>query len=454
MYQINNNKKFNLTIKAILVDSKQNKNVQSWTFVNKGENIIYFNMDKVYDACKFNYGFKSLLKSLSYNVNIDLNSFINCIDKKYINSLLTIVFTNHELIYCLPFKLTTNKKQEITHNYLLDKKYLTNLKEVNNLVEGFNFARKLQLMPSNYLNPAKFVDIAKKEFKQFANLVEIKVLSKKDIEAKKMGLLLGVNKGSNEEDSCRLLSIKLKNSKPKLAIIGKGITFDTGGINLKPTVALNNMQYDMSGAAVAIGMMLSCLKNKLKPNICVVTPLCANNISEHSTKVHDVLTAYNKTTVEVLNSDAEGRLILADAISYAINDLKVDSVATVATLTGAIVIALGENHTGYWTNNTQYIDLLNKASQYSGEGIWNMPLDKCFKDSMSPSLIADMSNDTPRDGASCSAASFLEIFAKNKDFIHFDIAATADYKLNGRVAPLPSMLTTLYYLVKDKYNGN
>jgi leucyl aminopeptidase len=308
-------------------------------------------MHKYYNSCAFNYGYKKLLKSIDFNVNIDLISFLRFIPKKFIYSFLVIILANHELAYNLPFNLKTKKNSEITHNYIIGKIYISYIYQIENIIYGYNFARKLQLMPNNYLNPEKFAKIVVNEFKKYSGLVEVSVLNKSDIEKKKMGLILGVSQGSNDIDACKLLIIKPKNICPEFTVIGKGITFDTGGVNLKPPRAITDMQYDMSGAAIAVSLMLLFLKEKIKPNFNIVVPLAINNISENSIKVHDVLMSYASKSVEIIDTDAEGRLLLADAISYAIKDLNAKSIITVATLTGAISVGLGENYTGYWLNN-------------------------------------------------------------------------------------------------------
>jgi len=257
------------------------------------------------------------------------------------------MINNSEYFNDLLFNLKTNKNNQIINNFIINNKYQKMLNFSKLMVQASNFARQLQLMPNNYMNPSTFAEMIKKNFKPFSNLVDIEILNKSDLIKKQMGLIRSVGNASSQKNEPKLISIKFKNSKPKFAIVGKGITFDTGGINLKPSAYLAGMQYDMSGAAIAAGVMYAFCLNKMKPDFAVVMPLAVNEIGANCTKVGDVITSYSKKTVEITNTDAEGRLILADGITYAIKDLGVKSVLTIATLTGAIVVALGDMYTGF-----------------------------------------------------------------------------------------------------------
>jgi leucyl aminopeptidase len=206
--------------------------------------------------------------------------------------------------------------------------------------------------PSNLLSANDFKNNVVKQFHGLGEKVKIKILHKKDLEAKKMNLLLAVGSGSSTKNEPLLIVIDYQNSKSdKIALVGKGIIFDTGGLNLKPTSALNNMHGDMAGAAIVAGIVHALAKTKAQANVCAVIPLTSNDINEHSLRVNDVIHSYSGKTIEITNTDAEGRLILADGITYAIKDLKVSTVVSIATLTGGIVVALGNVFSGFWSTN-------------------------------------------------------------------------------------------------------
>jgi leucyl aminopeptidase len=225
-------------------------------------------------------------------------------------------------------------------------------------------------MPPNKLHAKEFVDQVKEKFKDFSN-IEVEVLDKKRIEKERMGLLLAVNAGSHHEPRVVILRYfgDKQNKKNILGLIGKGITFDSGGYNLKPSSSLQCMKFDMSGAAVVCASFLTLTQKKPKINIVAVACLTENAIGGHATLTESVVTSMSGKTVEINNTDAEGRLVLTDGINYAIEKEKVNRVITVATLTGACVLALGENITGVMTNNRNFYQQFSQASQKSQERI-------------------------------------------------------------------------------------
>jgi leucyl aminopeptidase len=225
-------------------------------------------------------------------------------------------------------------------------------------------------MPPNKLHAEEFVDQVKEKFKDFSN-IEVEVLDKKRIEKEKMGLLLAVNAGSHHEPRVVILRYfgDKQDKKNILGLIGKGITFDSGGYNLKPSSSLQCMKFDMSGAAVVCASFLTLTQKKPKINIVAVACLTENAIGGHATLTESVVTSMSGKTVEINNTDAEGRLVLADGINYAIEKEKANRIITVATLTGACVLALGENITGVMTNNRNFYQQFSQASQKSQERI-------------------------------------------------------------------------------------
>jgi len=237
-------------------------------------------------------------------------------------------------------------------------------------MEAVNWARDLQDSPPNKLRAREFAEAVKSKFSKAKN-IEIEILDKKQIEKNKMGLLLAVNAGSHHEPRVVILRYfgDVKNKKNVLGLVGKGITFDSGGYDLKPSQYLQCMKFDMSGAAVVCATFLALVQKKPKINVVVVACLTENAIGGHATLTESVITSMSGKTVEINNTDAEGRLVLADGITYAIEKEKATKIITVATLTGACVLALGEKITGVMTNNRDFYQQFSQASQKSQEKI-------------------------------------------------------------------------------------
>ncbi|CFW93000.1 cytosol aminopeptidase [endosymbiont DhMRE of Dentiscutata heterogama] len=297
-----------------------------------------------------------------------------------------------------------------------------------------NFARDLQDAPPNKLHAKEFADQVKEKFSKLKN-IEVEILDKKQIIKNKMGLLLAVNAGSHHEPWVVILRyFGDKKNKNVLGLIGKGITFDSGGYNLKSSPALATMKFDMSGAAVVCASFLALAQNKPKMNVVAVACLTENAIGGHATLTESVITSMNGKTVEINNTDAEGRLVLADGITYAIRKEKVNEIISVATLTGAAVAALGEQLTAVLTNNRTFYRKLRKAFTKSFERYWELPIIPENVESLKKNTsIADISNiSSIRYMGASSGAAFLQEFVEKKPFIHCDIAGTAVETKNKR----------------------
>ncbi len=292
------------------------------------------------------------------------------------------------------------------------------------LAEATNFARRLGDMPGNLMTPTILANHAISAAK--GSGLKVTAWDKKRIEKEKMGGLLGVAQGSNQEPRFIVMEYNgaAKTKKP-VAFVGKGLTFDSGGISLKPGAKMEDMKYDMCGGAAVIGAMLAIARLKLKINAIAFVPATENMPNGRATKPGDVHTARNGKTFEVNNTDAEGRLILSDALCYA-SEQKPAVIIDAATLTGAMIVALGNIHTGYFTRNAALKTKVEKAAQVSGELVWNMPLvDQHLKDMKG--AYADLSNISYTGGAgSSTAAAFLEQFVDDTiPWAHFDIAGTS-----------------------------
>ncbi len=284
--------------------------------------------------------------------------------------------------------------------------------------EAMKLTRDLANTPAQTATPSKLAEIAK-------NLegIETKVFDKEEIERMGMGAYLAVGKGSAQPPKFIHMKYTGKNPKKRIALIGKGICFDSGGLDIKPASSMLTMKDDMSGAACVLGVMSAL--SKLQPEIEVhgIIAACENMPSGTSYKPGDILTAKNGKTIEVDNTDAEGRLTLADALCYAC-ELGVDEVIDIATLTGACVVALGSHASGIMGNNDNFIwELINTARE-SGELFWGLPMFKEYFDSLK-SDIADMKNTGSRMGGASAAGVFLQEFVNCPKWAHIDIAGTA-----------------------------
>ena len=291
--------------------------------------------------------------------------------------------------------------------------------------ESINFTRDLANEPGASLTPTDMAERAREMAKEFG--LSIDVLDEAQMQQEGMGSLLSVSRGS--EEPAKLIILKYtpasapKNGKELLAFVGKGITFDSGGISLKPGENMELMKYDMTGGATVLGAMRAIAQ--LKPSIPVlgVVPCSENLPSGKATKPGDVVTAMTGKTIEVINTDAEGRLILADAIAYA-KKLGATKVIDMATLTGAVSIALGDVNTAVLGTDQQLIDEIIAAGKEVGEKFWQLPLDKEYSKQIK-SDIADIKNVGGRKAGTITAAAFLKEFADGLSWAHLDIAGTA-----------------------------
>ena len=328
-----------------------------------------------------------------------------------------------------------------------------NFIETEYICEGVELARRLVAAPPNSLTPLEMSIQASKIAKDHG--LEIKILEKNECEDLGMGAYLAVAKGSDLEPKFIHLTLKSKSPvKEKIALVGKGLTFDSGGYNLKVGASqIEMMKYDMGGSAAVLGAAKAL--GAIKPEgleIHFIVAACENMINGSAVHPGDVIKASNGETIEINNTDAEGRLTLADALTYASN-LKPDSIIDLATLTGAIVVALGNDVAGFWTNNNIMAKDLKTASSQAGEELWQMPLQKSYKDGLK-SHIADMKNTGPRAGGSITAALFLEeFFDKNIKWAHIDIAGTCWTDKNKGIHPSGATgygVKTLVQWIKNK----
>jgi leucyl aminopeptidase len=288
--------------------------------------------------------------------------------------------------------------------------------------EGAELARTLGNLPPNICTPGYLAEEAKKLARRFK--LGLEVLERRDMEKLGMGALLAVTRGSHQPPKLIVLRYQgaAKARKP-VVLVGKGITFDTGGISLKPAGEMDEMKYDMSGAAGVLGAICALAGMKAPVNAVAVVPTCENMPGGGASRPGDIITTLSGQTVEILNTDAEGRLILCDALSYA-ERFQPDAVIDVATLTGACVIALGHVATGLFANDQRLADELLAAGDDSWDRVWQMPLWDDYQEQLR-SNFADMANIGGRPAGSVTAACFLSRFTSKMRWAHLDIAGTA-----------------------------
>ena len=286
---------------------------------------------------------------------------------------------------------------------------------------GVNRARDLANTPANDLTPSLFIEAITAEFENSPDF-SLEIIDEKTAKARGMNCLTAVGQGSPEPSSIAVIYYNgNKKSDDSVAIVGKGITFDTGGISIKPAGNMKEMKGDMSGAAAVFGSMTVLKALKPAVNVYGVIALAENMPSGTAQRPGDVIRAYNGTTVEIVNTDAEGRLVLADALAY-IATKKPELIVDIATLTGAAMVALGREAMAIMTNSPDDIKLLKDTQAETGERVWELPLYDSFK-SYLKSDIADIAHCSEgRWGGTCTAAKFLEQFVDNRPWIHIDMA--------------------------------
>ncbi|HSD61964.1 MAG TPA: leucyl aminopeptidase [Burkholderiales bacterium] len=303
---------------------------------------------------------------------------------------------------------------------------------------GVNLARDLGNLPSNICTPSYLAEQAQGMAKTYGLKAEI--LGQKDMERLKMGALLAVTRGSREP--AKLISLEYRGAERRrrpVVLVGKGITFDTGGISIKPAAEMDEMKFDMCGAASVLGTVKAAAQLQLPLNLVGIVPTCENMPGGNATKPGDVVTSMSGQTIEILNTDAEGRLILCDALTYA-ERFEPDTVVDIATLTGACVIALGHVAAGLFANDDTLARELLAAGEHAGDRAWQMPLWDDYQEQLK-SNFADMANIGGRPAGSVSAACFLSRFARKYRWAHLDIAGVAwksgkDKGATGRPVPM------------------
>jgi leucyl aminopeptidase len=329
----------------------------------------------------------------------------------------------------------------------VDSKAKAALAQAEAIANGMDLTKELGNLSANVCTPTYLANTAKKLAKEYQ--FDVEILERKQLEALKMGSFLSVTNGSEEPP--KFIVLKHMGGKSKdapVVLVGKGITFDTGGISLKPGPAMDEMKYDMCGAASVLGTFRALGEMDLKLNVIGVIAACENMPSGRATKPGDVVTSMSGQTIEILNTDAEGRLILCDALTY-VERFKPAAVIDIATLTGACIVALGHHNSGLFTRSDDAHELLARelmdAGKESGDTAWRLPIEEAYNEQLK-SNFADLGNIGSPGGASVTAACFLENFTRKYTWAHLDIAGTA-WKSGGAKGatgrPVPLLSTFL-----------
>jgi leucyl aminopeptidase len=305
-----------------------------------------------------------------------------------------------------------------------------NLKEIKTIVnetkiicDNVNLVRNFVNEGSDVMNPNEIEKIVKDFAKKYR--MKLKILGKKELQSLGMNLILSVGRASKYKP--RLLILEYGKGKKKVALIGKGVTFDTGGLNLKPTGYIETMKLDKAGALTVLGILKTLAELKAKTNVVGVIPLCENMIGSEAYKPGSVVKSYSGKTVEIVNTDAEGRLIMADALAYAEKNLKPDVIIDLATLTGSVLVTFGEYVAGMVSNDDKLAKKMFESGEKTYERVWRLPLYEEYKEEMKGE-ISDVKNIGYKDGkyaGTITASAFLNNFIKSKYWIHLDIAGTA-----------------------------
>ena len=398
------------------------ENINHYNFLNSLniEYVIFEIQDKQiygYNFCK-----KLANKIIEFIKENDIKKYVlNCKEIDLINSDFEYLIENLYLESYEFNKYKTTEKKHIELNILINENNIQNINLIKDMNEFINISKDLINTPSNELYPETLAEETKNLGQKYG--FQVDVLDIEEIKKLNMNALYSVSKGS--EKNGKLIIIKYigdKENKECLGLVGKGITYDSGGYSIKSTNSMLNMKDDMGGAAILIGAICAIAKNKIKKNVTIIIPTCENLISGNSYKPGDIISTMSKLTVEIENTDCEGRLILSDAIYYIVEKENVNKLLTIATLTGGAYNTFGEFITPFFANNDEIKKELINAAEISNETIWEMPLSKDFEEYIIGN-IADLKNSGGKVGGLISSALFLEKFnTKNIPWIHLDIA--------------------------------
>ncbi|UCU26793.1 M17 family metallopeptidase [Mycoplasma anserisalpingitidis] len=449
-------KKLNFTDKFnsenLLVSAVFEQNAPKFVKKENGSFLIDKSTNKAYlyfEEQKYNY-FElknqiSKIFAVDSNIDIDLKSFVkNDLSEQNLIRLLILDFNFNEAKLFKRNKKSekVEEEKEFSINVVVENfsEYKELINEVTVISQAVNDCRNLQIMPENFLNSEVLAEKIADDFKNIENL-KVRVLTKAQIRELNMGLLLSVNKGSTHEP--RVVVVEYKNnpeSREHNVYVGKGITFDTGGVNTKG-YHMGGMKFDMSGSVIVAYAVKAMAQLKLKVNASAVMMITDNRLANDASLPENIYESMSGKWVEVTDTDAEGRLVLADGLYYGARELKATQLVDVATLTGSLSYALGSVYTGIWSTDDKKWELFNQAANVSYEKVWRMPLHEDFHKSNKESKVADLNNySSSSKSDSNSAAMFLKEFTNDVPYIHCDVAFTADIKGEPQGVLIPTLV--------------
>jgi len=371
-----------------------------------------------------------------------------------------IVTAFSKILYQLQDYKTASDKQSKLAELLISSTtdFKKNTKNIEKILQqavaiatGMDFSRDLANQPGNICTPTYLAQQAE-NLSQTHSTIELEVLEESDMEKLGMGAFLSVSKGSDEPGKMIVLQYHgaKDSAEAPIALVGKGVTFDTGGISLKPGASMDEMKFDMSGAASMLGTLKACTEMQLPINLVVILAAAENMPSARATKPGDIVTSMKGTTIEVLNTDAEGRLVLCDALSY-VGKYKPRLVIDAATLTGACIVALGHHISAVLSNDDELVTELKNAGAQINDPVWQLPMGDDYKKQLKSSF-ADLGNIGGRAAGTITAACFLGEFTKDYKWAHLDIAGTAWDKKDSTGRPVPLLSQFLINQANhDKY---
>jgi len=458
-------KNIDLEIKNIFLDLKKNKLFQGEK--GESEDVIKGLKDLPKKIIFIGFGDKTKVTAneireiLAGKMKIYMSKNINKVGiylHKDFEKFAKILMEALVLVDYTPAKYKTGKDQEKANESLFDEivvvtktannQLKSEIEEGVKVSEAVHMVRDLVNGPPNIINVQRFAHEAEKIAKE--NGYKITVFDKKALEKMKMDAILNVNRGSGPKNAAKLVvldyspkGLKKDEYKNPIVIVGKGLIFDSGGYNLKPYKAIEDMQQDKAGGSVVLGVFKVIKELKIKKRVVGIVPITENLIDAEAYKPSEVINSYSGKTIEIRNTDAEGRLIIADAISYALKNYSPAFLIDIATLTGACIVALGDRYAGVLGNDKVLINKLIKAGDTTDELLWQMPMHRDFKESMK-GRIADIRNaddGTAAYAGTSKAAAFLEYFVDKAKWAHIDIAGVA---YSERPKPYEQQMATGY----------
>ena len=438
----NNSNYINKAMKVVNFNYKENNKLDLiLPKGSKSDRIIILGVNKTSSFSDIDLGkLGSTITSILNNKKIKAASLI--LNDKTFNASEVALLLYGISLNTYRFNKYFSDKKKIRENFLETiNLFCTNYKNIKNewkrfnaIKEGVFLTRDLVSEPSNNLTPLL---LSKEALKLRKTGLKVEQLDEKKLKQLKMGALLGVAQGSANKPYVVTLEWRGNKSKKNMdyTFVGKGVTFDTGGISIKPSGGMEEMKYDMGGSAVVLGLMKALALRKTKANVSGVIGLVENMPSGTAQRPGDVVKSMSGQTIEVLNTDAEGRLVLADILWYAQQKFQPKKIVDLATLTGAIIVSIGQEKAGMFSNNKDFADEVTKLGLKVGEEVWNMPVDDSYEKDIR-SDIADMKNvGSGRGAGSTAGAIFLKRFIKNTIWMHLDIAGVTWAKSDRPMTP-------------------